>query len=772
MPFPWCKEFVFCIDDVSTRRRVLNRMQGKGTATEEVVNTFDIFRPREKCKHPKRVLIEGAPGIGKTTFCQKLAYDWAKRQQEAHLHDQEIDVLFLLKCRDIESGLWESIDEQLLPWDIKKEEREQFFKFVRDNQSKVLLVLDGLDELPPHSTSFLSDVVRGRELPECYLLTAQRDDGMGVRKYYDTLFQLEGFSEGDETDFFFKCFGIETGLLLACVDPLEDFMANPLDTILTCLLWENNPGIFPGSRTQLFKETVLSTLRMYGRKRGLSTNNKDLIEIYKPELEHLGSWALNALLEKKMCFKEDELPGQKRDLLDFRCFFVSLHSKRGPRYSFFHSSFQEFLAAWYLSLQVLNGKIDPEILLADTRYFRELNQVLSFVTGLVAEKDVEIAKTVIKGIASQVNQLKPDSPLKYGGYVRVALHCIGECEREKRNSLARILGGQLTIHEVALQGSSVGVNSLGEVPSSLDDDQGDGGDFGDVFVSFPSSSKVNSVFVSTFTKALKVNTSLTRVDLSGNNIGDPGAISLARTLQRNTTLHNVCLSRIQMKDAGASALAKALTVNTSLTRLDLSSNNIGDPGAISLARALQRNSTLESVNLSKIQMEGVGARALAKALTVNTSLTWLALSGNNIGDLGAISLAKALETNITLANLNLSCIQMGAGGVVSLAKALTVNTSLTWLALSGNNIGDLGAILLAKALETNTTLANLNLSWIQMGDAGVISLAKALTVNPSLTWLDLSGSNIGDPAATSLAEALKGNSTLTHLYMGHIDKSE
>ena len=633
-------------------------MQGNGTVTEEVVDMRDIFTPEGKCQRPKRILVQGASGTGKSTFCQKLAYDWATIHQEADRHFLTFDVLFLLKCRNVESGLWESIDDQLLPWDIEKEERNQFFKFVRDNQSKVLLVLDGLDELSPHNTSFLSDVIQGRELPECYLLTTQCDDGMGVRKYYDTLLELTGFLENDDRDFIFNRFGIKPFLLLSGENPLEDLIATPLDTILTCLLWKHNPGIFPQSRTELFKEIVLSTLRRYGCKAGLSTNNKDLTEIYKVELEHLGSWAFNALLERRICFKEAELSGQKRNLPDFSWFFLlPLHSKTGPRYCFFHKTFQEFLAAWYLSRRVLHGEIDPEVLLADTRYFRELNQVLLFMTGLVAEKEEEIAKTLIKMIANLVNQLKPESPLKCGSYVRVALHCVGECEREKRNRLVRTLGRHLTIHEVALEGISVFVSSLFGVPCSLDEvgallkkvDRSDRRICG--FDSLPSSFKVVTGVLSSLVDLLTANTSLTRLDLSGNNIGDPGATLLAQVLQTNLTLENVGLSRILMGDAGASALAKALTVNTSLTRLDLSNNIIGDPGAISLAKALETNSTLANLNLSWIQMGDAGVISLAKALTVNTSLTWLDLSGNNFGDPGAISLAEALKGNKSLTHL-------------------------------------------------------------------------------------------------------------------------
>ena len=40
------------------------------------VNVFEIFKTLEKGEDVM-TLVEGSPGIGKTTFCLKLAYDWA-----------------------------------------------------------------------------------------------------------------------------------------------------------------------------------------------------------------------------------------------------------------------------------------------------------------------------------------------------------------------------------------------------------------------------------------------------------------------------------------------------------------------------------------------------------------------------------------------------------------------------------------------------------------------------------------------------------------------
>ena len=43
-----------------------------------------------------QALIEGDPGMGKITYCQKLAYGWAKGQGEWGESFPEIELLLLL----------------------------------------------------------------------------------------------------------------------------------------------------------------------------------------------------------------------------------------------------------------------------------------------------------------------------------------------------------------------------------------------------------------------------------------------------------------------------------------------------------------------------------------------------------------------------------------------------------------------------------------------------------------------------------------------------
>ena len=55
----------------------------------------NIFDTDTKGKKPKCILIEGAPGIGKTILAQHIAHSWAKNELLT-----EVDILFLLFLRD------------------------------------------------------------------------------------------------------------------------------------------------------------------------------------------------------------------------------------------------------------------------------------------------------------------------------------------------------------------------------------------------------------------------------------------------------------------------------------------------------------------------------------------------------------------------------------------------------------------------------------------------------------------------------------------------
>ena len=261
---------------------VSREKKARATVEQRVVETTEIFKPHEECEKTRKVLIEGKPGMGNTTYCNKVTNDWAINMKNEEDCFPEFEVVLLLRCRDvdIESDLWGAIDDQLLPGDIQRKEREKFSEFIRQNQSKVLLILDGLDELPPDKLPEFTDIIQGKMLPLCHLVvTARHEAGIPMRKVCDTLLEIEGFTYQDSEEFILKYFAGKEDLAEKLLDKIrnekrfEEMTANPLNTALLCLLCEDFQGIFPESRTQLYVEVVQSVLVRY-RKKERSSSRK------------------------------------------------------------------------------------------------------------------------------------------------------------------------------------------------------------------------------------------------------------------------------------------------------------------------------------------------------------------------------------------------------------------------------------------------------------------------------------------------------------------
>ena len=769
---------------------MIPRKKTRGTATDEIFNMSAIFKPHEECQQPRTVLIEGEPGMGKTTYCKKLVYDWATGKPVADDCFPKFQTVLLLKCRDIKSDIWEAIDDQLLPRDIQEDVREKFFTFICKNQSSVLLILDGLDELPASKLPEFSKIIQGKVLPKCHLVATSRHEvGMKVRRLCDTILEIRGFTEEDAGKFICKYFKNMEDLARKLLfklrndESLRDLMANPLNTALLCLLCEECQGIFPESSTELYLDIIECVLRRFRRKKGLPETCEKLTEVYATELKLIGRIALNSLREAKLDFDERELRNHNGELSGFG--FLSMQtggSKIRPcrRYAFLHKRFQEIFAAYYLCCELLEYENTPESLVSDMSYFSELKQVLLLSCGILAGRCKETAVDLIANITTQVNKFGDET-------VPFALECIAECKRENSNfhvTLARVFGLSLELQNaevnyvalrelhIASLSEALKVNTTLMQLKLINNDIGLSG-----AVSLAEAIKVNTTLAQLklfdnhigdagaafLAEAMKVNTTLTQLKLLHNNIGDAGAASLAEAMKVNTTLTQLKLLHNNIGDAGAASLAEAMKVNTTLTELNLRNNNIGVAGAASLAEAMKVNTTMTQLNLWSNNIGVAGATSLAEVMKVNTTLAQLVLWRNCVGDAGASSLAEAIKVNTTLQQLGLLSNNIGAAGAASLAEAIKVNTTLTQLDLLSNNIGAAGAASLAEAMKVNTTLTQLDLFDNNIGDAGAASLAEAMKVNTALTQLGLSVNNIGDAGAASLAETMKVNTTLTQL---------
>ena len=370
----------------------------------------EIFRVLDKGEDVM-ALVEGSPGIGKTTFSLKLAYDWANEKTDATLSFRKFELVLLLKCRDIDGDIMESIIEQLLPKDFEENIKKKLLDFIRDiyNQQKILIILDGLDELPTKSKHHVDELLHRRILPFCYVLvTSRQERGIDARKifFFDILLEIEGFSENDASEYITKHFkNVGPGDLSKGDRLIEEIKKNtflhalrknPLNLLLLCVIFEDYEGELPSSNTKLYQIIIQCLLRRYRAKKGLKVpeSDTDLDKLFQKDIRALGKVAWKCLLDDRHSFREDELKEMEKRNENLVARGLGLLYKEESlkrlkpqhEYCFLHKTFQEYLAASYIARKLRRKKFSVFQQLSFDDLVKKYPQVFLFVSGLLGEE--------------------------------------------------------------------------------------------------------------------------------------------------------------------------------------------------------------------------------------------------------------------------------------------------------------------------------------------------------------------------------------------------
>ncbi|MGL5719839.1 MAG: hypothetical protein ACRCYP_03480 [Alphaproteobacteria bacterium] len=112
-------------------------------------------------------------------------------------------------------------------------------------------------------------------------------------------------------------------------------------------------------------------------------------------------------------------------------------------------------------------------------------------------------------------------------------------------------------------------------------------------------------------------------------------------LPQMTNLKIFNLKSSNLTDEAMKVLAPKLPV--SLQTLDLSFNEIGDPGFLELAKVLPNLENLENLDLKGTSIKDGGVVALAEAIQNLKKFKLIAISHCTAGDVGALALFSALK---------------------------------------------------------------------------------------------------------------------------------
>jgi len=409
-PLLWDNTLQLPLENVYARLKIVSRRKAGVQAEGNEVNLPDIFGASEKGEDVM-TLVEGSPGIGKTTFCLKLAYDWANENAATTLTFPKFELVLLLKCRDIETDIMDAIVEQLLPEDVEDKTREKLLDFIRDihNQERILIILDGLDELPQKSKHHVDKLLDRRILPFCYMVaTTRQEKGIEVRKnfVFDILLQIEGFTENDSFEYIKKHFAnVGPGhsskgeMLIEEIKGntlLHALRSNPLNLLLLCVIYEDYEGKLPSSRSALYQIIVRCLLRRYCAKHNLKAHEDDKVleNKFRKDILALGKLAWKCLLTDRYSFREEELTeleSRNNNLVarELGLLYKEESLKRlAPQheYCFLHKTFQEYLAASYIARKLREKRFNVFEHLTFDDLVTKYPQVFLFVCDILGEE--------------------------------------------------------------------------------------------------------------------------------------------------------------------------------------------------------------------------------------------------------------------------------------------------------------------------------------------------------------------------------------------------
>lgn len=376
----------------------------------------DLFSANEDGILPKRILVQGQTGIGKTTFVKKLAVDWAELDdkrtgffQNAALKKFELLVAVNLK----EVSKYQSLRDVITFSNVFSEEDKSLIdgliSHITNNQDKVLLVFDGYDEYRCGRDSEIYKIFKGEKLRNCCVLITTRiskADDLRESKVLKVLrAEIAGFRDDSALTFLNRKLGSETEAQDLCDHLCQKgvigLLKVPLLLSFFCTLWkemkEGRLKSWPETKTNLYEQIVETILYHNQAKHAASVDCCELND-FKELLCEIGKVALDSLLNDDHVFDYNRLPPSIS--CEESCFIGLLQvtkyiGSRRPTglVSFIHKSIQEFLAAWYITYKCVILDLNLGLIEEHTRTLDDclaFENVFQFVCGLSSEGAVKV----------------------------------------------------------------------------------------------------------------------------------------------------------------------------------------------------------------------------------------------------------------------------------------------------------------------------------------------------------------------------------------------
>jgi len=365
--------------------------------TECAKDLSEIFIPIENedgtSKQPEIIVIEGAPGIGKTTLSKEIVFQWANGNVLTNI--RLVSLIFL---RDPQVQKMQSFEDFAAFYCNDKLAMAAINKYLTaTNGRDVVIILDGYDELPEMVRLRFKNILQSKSLSNfrgMVVVTSRPNLSNDLHDLADRTVEILGFTEANRKSYINQALGDNYEEMQALTDYLNRnpavnaYCYIPLNmTILLNLFKELSPTCeLPKTQTEINKIFICITISRFIRR--LQNAYIDIPNFaavpapYSDVFSELCHLAFRTLKGDRIVFTKTEIQSicpnltlRPKDwnglgLLKAVQFYDFREVARSVSFNFLHLSIQEILAAYYITL--LPRRKQVQLLKAkfwDSRYF-------------------------------------------------------------------------------------------------------------------------------------------------------------------------------------------------------------------------------------------------------------------------------------------------------------------------------------------------------------------------------------------------------------------
>ena len=629
--------------------------------------TKDISELLAPLDHPddcqsQTILIEGAPGIGKSFLLKHIAHLWGKK-----LVLTSSKLLFLVCLRDPAVQKMSSLND-LVDYFCKHEKatsnlRQICAEHLYETGGKdVTILLDGLDEFPEelHDSSFIAYILEHRVLPDCNVIVSSRPHASAhlhnnVRLRVDIL----GFTEKDRECFIKQSLSGRPEKIKKLLAYLQNHPTiNSLcfiPFIMTVLVFlYNHEFVLFDNTGELYKQFVCLTIRRHLTKLGLAPR-VDISDLNKlpnccnDVIRDLSTLSFKALSKNQLIFTLDEIKSVCPKLEDvpeaingFGLLQVVEHfgaTHTTMSFNFIHYSIQEFLAAHC----VANMPPEEEFQALENHFWsKRYYNMFSMYIGLTKGQQSPFRKFLADGDTQTRIADKFLTEQKKCLYLYKCFFEAGDNEMCQYISEANVFAGR-----------SINLRGMPLLPTDV---------------------SCLGLFLSTsHIKQWK------RLELLSCNIRDVGCRILHHALYNSSvTIENLHMSANSLTSVSANYISD-IVASCKSTLLYLNGNSLGNTDGLS--KLLQGTDMVELyIHRNKLHTRSV--ISLFKMLqTCSSNLKMLSLMHNDIHDEASVEIAATLQVNKTLECLWINGNPLSEEAALTIVASLSENNTLRLLKL-------------------------------------------------------------------------------------------